>query len=496
MKKRINYSFFEYKVLKARIVCFIIVLSILPALSACNSVTYGSKETDSPASPPVTENGASGYKARYTEDGRRIITIGTWYDKYYVSRHTSIYEDPSVVPSDGTPEGDLQVEIAQRHLEKVREIEQKYNIVLEYVNMTYDGIQESIRTSIQEGSPDVDVYEADLKFAIPAATNGWAESLENLGLAGTDIFTSQNVMKYLRLMGDSHTYLFNPTLTGGTSAYVLSFNLDMIREAGLEDPRDLYDRGEWTWDIWRGYLKRLTIDRSGEGLQDIYGWSGYWTHLLQNLLFSNNAAIAAGEEETLSSEGVVEVLDFIYSIYNVDKTARPWDTSNWDINNRLYAEGLSGFWVGADWLFNEQGGPDLPFEIGVVPWPRGPRGNDATNTLSTPSGSWYFIPNGVEDARLVYDVIFDWVNWYDGDMSLGADTNWSQSMYMNSRNFDYASMMASRPGLDLWESLGGEFGFGITNLLAGRDTPEDIVEQYSALYQQALDRFFGKAVYE
>ena len=294
-------------------------------------------------------------------------------------------------------------------------------------------------------------------------------------------------------MGASDTYLFNPTLSGGTNAYVLAFNLDMIREAQLEDPRDLYDRGEWTWDVWREYLKILTVDRSSEGLPDIYGWSGYWTHLLQNLLFSNNAAIAAGELETMSSSATMEALSFIFDIYNVDKTARPWDTSNWDINNRLYAEGLSGFWVGADWLFQEQGGAGLPFEIGVVPWPCGPNGDDATNTLSTPSGLWYFIPRGVEDARLVYNVIFDWLNWYDGDMDLGADTNWSQSMYMSSRNFGYASSMAARPGLDLWESLGSEFGFGITDLLSGSADPADIAEQYGELFQQALNRFFGKA---
>ena len=198
----------------------------------------------------------------------------------------------------------------------------------------------------------------------------------------------------------------------------------------------------------------------------------------------------------MSSEGAIQVLNFINDIYNVDKTARPWDESNWDINNRLYIEGLSGFWVGADWLFQEQGGIDLPFEIGVVPWPCGPGGNDSTNTLSTPEGLWYFIPSGVEDTRLVYDVLFDWVNWYAGDAALGVDNDWSRRMFMSERNFDYATMMASKPGLDLWESLGRDFGFGISDLLAGRAAPMDIVEEYRDLFQQALDRFFGKGVYD
>ncbi|MCL2124606.1 MAG: extracellular solute-binding protein [Oscillospiraceae bacterium] len=478
--------------MKRRIACLLLAFLMISAFFACAKEDTDNNNASTPDNITADTPVSTGYKARYTEDGRRIITIGTWYDKYYVSKNTSIFDDPSVEPSDGTEEGDRRIAREQMRLDNVREIEKKYNVVIEYVNMTYDGIQESMRTSIQEGAPDVDVYEADIKFAIPAVTRGWAESLEKMGLSGSDIFTEQAVMKYLRLMGYEDTFLFSPTLSGGTNSYVLAFNLELIEEAGLEDPRDLYDRGEWTWDVWREYLKKLTIDRSSQGLPDIYGWSGYWTHLLQNLLFSNNAAIAAGEEEMLSSPGALEVLEFMYSIYNIDKTARPWDSSNWDINNRLYAEGLSGFWVGADWLFSEQGGADLPFEVGVVPWPCGPRGDDSTNTLSTPAGAWYFIPLGVENPRLVYDVMFDWINWYGGDADLGADYTWSRSMYMSERNFDYASMMTARPGLDMWESIGSEFGFNLTDMLDGITEPADIVETFSVQYQQSLDRFFGK----
>ena len=476
-----------------RLISILLIISVIAALCSCSTDSDDTETVTTPTSPSETPTTSpQGHQARYTEDGRRIITIGTWYDKYYFSRHTDIYDDPGIIESDGTPEGDLRIAIAQKRLDRIREIEQKYNVVLEYVNMTYDGVQESIRTSVPAGSPDVDIYEVDLRFAIPYVTRGLAEPLEGLGLAGTDVFTDQSVMKYLRLMGYEETYLFNPTLSGGTSAYVLSFNLDMINEAGLDDPRDLYDAGEWTWDVWREYLNALTIDRSEEGLPDIYGWSGYWTHLLHNLLFSNNAAIAAGETETLSSTATMEVLEFINTIYNIDMTARPWDESNWDINNRLYSEGLSAFWVGADWLFQEQGGADLPFEIGVVPWPCGPNGDDITNTLSMPANLWYFIPRGVEDARLVYDVLYDWVNWYDGDMDLGADNDWSRRMYMSDRNYHYAAMMAAKPGLDLWESLGRSFVFDLVGLITGRETAENIVRNYQNEYQNALDLFFGK----
>jgi ABC-type glycerol-3-phosphate transport system substrate-binding protein len=304
-----------------------------------------------------TAGGSAGGSAKYTGDGRRIITLGTWYDRYYVSEHQDIADDPKMTFP----------ETAQMRLDKMREIEEKYHIVLEYANLTFEGVQESIDSSILEGSPDVDVYEVDIQFGIPAVLSGLAISLEEMGLEGTDVFEEQTAVKYLNLMGQEQSYLFAPSRTGAVNAYVLAFNLDMIRAAGLENPQDLYDRGEWTWDRWREYLSVLTRDADGDGIVDIYGYGGYWTHLLRNLMFSNGTGIAAGTRETLSSPAMLEVLEFIDVLYNVDKTARPWDDSNWNINNELYAAGLSGFWIGADWIFDEQGGVDLPFEMGWRP---------------------------------------------------------------------------------------------------------------------------------
>lgn len=422
--------------------------------------------------------GASAENARYTNDGKRIITIGTWYNQFYFSKHQDIADDPKMAFP----------ETAQMRLDNMRVVEQKHNILLDYVNLTFEGVQESMHASIPDGMPDVDIYEADLQFGIPAVMDGYAVSLESMDLFDTDVFKDQKVMQYLRLPGREESYLFAPAATGGTNAYVLAFNMDMIREAGLENPQDLYDRGEWTWDIWREYLHKLNRDIDDDGIIDIYGYSGYWTHMLRNLLFSNGTAIAAGPTETMSSKETQEVIQFIYELYNEDMVARPWDPSNWDINNSLYAAGLSAFWIGADWLFDEQGGEDLPFEIGVVPWPCGPSGNPETNSHSQPSGNWYFIPEGIAEPRFVYDVMFDWINWYNSDLSVGVDMTWSEDKYMTERNFAYATMMDAKPGFDLWESLG--VSFDISPLLKGEQSPSDLTAEFAPIYQEALAQYF------
>ena len=475
-----------------RIFAALTVAATIAALAACDRAAV-----ENPAVTTVDVDLPPQTSARYTPDGRRIITIGTWQDLYFTSKHTDIYDDPTVPTlSDEDDEEtradkERRIHIAEMRLANIRAIEERYNIVLESVNLTFEGVRESIRVSVTEGVPDVDIYQVDSQFGIPAALEGHAMALEDIGLAGTDVFDRQLVTKHLKLTGQDKSYLFNQSLSGSISAYPLAFNLDMLLAAGLENPQDLYDRGEWTWEVWEEYLRVLTKDTDGDGEPNIYGYSGYWTDMLRNLLMSNGAGIAQSAVQTLDSAPTREVLDFIHTLYNTDKTARPWDGANWEINNTLYAEGLSAFWIGADWIFNQQGGAELPFEIGVVPWPCGPSGNAETNSYSSPDTNWFMIPVGAEDAELIYNVIFDWLNWYDYDLTIGDDRNWSRTNYMTPRNYDYAVMMSQKQGFDLWDSLSRTTGFSLYSLLQGEQDTQGVIEGYSAPFQAALDKYFG-----
>ncbi|MDR0858133.1 MAG: ABC transporter substrate-binding protein [Oscillospiraceae bacterium] len=476
----------------------------LLTLFACGDAA--SPQSDAIGSTAPTSATPKPSTAHYTEDGKRIITIGTWgtlADVFYVSKHTDIYDDTSLPTLDADyPDDDegqaartdaeRRINIAQMRLNKIREIEEKYNVVIELVNLTFAGIQESIRTSIPEGIPDVDIYQVDSQFGIPAVLSGYGVALEDIGLAETDVFNKQAVTKNLQLAGQDKSYLFNQSQNGGLTARPLAFNLTMIEAAGLENPQDLYDRGEWTWEAWEEYLKVLTVDTDDDGTPNVYGYGGYWTDLLRNLLKSNGAGIATGETQTLDSKETREVFDYIHKIYTADKTARPWDGANWEINNKLYAEGVLAFWIGADWIFNEQGYTGLPFEIGVVPWPCGPSGKPETNYASDSDSTWYMIPQGAEDPEFIYNVIFDWLNWYDYDLDIAVDYSWARERYMSERNFEYAQEMSAKQGFDLWESLSKTTNFSLVFLMQGSQDTQALIDQYAESYQAALDTYFAK----
>lgn len=418
----------------------------------------------------------------------RTIRIGTWFAHYYDSTMQDISANPNVTD----PERD------QLNLDNVREVEKKYNVRIEFTNLTWDGVQESISTSILAGHPDCDIYEADLTFGIPAVANGYAQKLEDVLPADADVLTTQNIFYKIDAMVEG-TYLFAmqhaENVVAGT--YPLCFNKTMLDEAGLENPQDLYARGEWTWDKWREYLEKLTVDKDGDGNIDVYGFGSRWDFLVNGLVMSNGGLIAGNQTEGLSSPEVGEALDFIYNMYNVDHFARPWNVDDFNDNQNAYYEGKVACWITAAWIAASNGNDDsaLDFERIWVPFPIGPSGDEATNPRkNSGQGNAYFIPVGVDNPAFVYEVFEAWQNWYHSDFDLrDADMSWWENAAATEENYAVMEYLGdpNHAAPDLFNGLGLPIDW--TALLGAGENPmtaAQFQETYKQTYQDALDAFF------
>lgn len=463
-------------------------LAMVAGLTACGGsaeTSNNTAETTESASSGETETKeeASDSSAASANSGeKRVIKIGTWYDHYYDSTHEDIHDDPSVADE----------ELAQAHFDIVKEVEEKYNVEIEFVNLTYTGIQESINTSILAGQPDCDIYEVDLSFGIGAALNGYATDLEEILPEDSDIRNDQMVFSQVDIGLDKGIYLFqsNSAEMVLANTYMLAYNKQMLDEAGLEDPNALYERGEWTWDKWREYLLALTQDTDGDGVIDVYGYGSRFDFLIYNLLMSNGTAIASSDTENLSSPEVTEVLDFIYNIYNVDHVANPWNSDDFDYNQNCYMDGRVAFWIDAAWISSANEDANLEFDVVWCPWPIGPSGDEATNKFkNVSSGNAWMIPAGVEDPEFVYNVFYDWQNWYHGDTDLrDGDLTWWEDCAITEENYAVMEYMGQRGAFDLWNSLGLEWDW--SQLLNGEMTAAQFQETYKQNVQDALDVFY------
>ncbi len=466
----------------------------LAAAMTFSMAACGSKDDDSTTKADATESQNKTESAATTEDSgnkggapynegeTRTIKIGTWFDIYYDSTHKDIHDDPSVSDE----------ELAQKHFDVVKEVEEKYNVRIEYVNLTWDGIQESISTSILAGNPDCDIYLTDLSFGIPAALNGYAVNLEDVLDSSYDIMGSKQIMAPVDIGKDSGIYLFNPVkgedLVAGT--YMLAFNKQMLDDAGLEDPNVLYEKGEWTWDKWREYMVALTQDKDGDGVTDVYGFGSRYDFLIYLITMSNGTTIASSEKENLSSKEVGECLEFIYNMYNVDHVAMPWDSEDFNHNQNAYTNGEVASWIDAAWISSSNNDAALGFDIIWTPFPIGPSGNKDTNgRKNTSSGNAYMIPVGVKDPELVYAVFQDYWNWYHGDIELrDGDMSWWEDCALTDANYKVMEYVGDAGCFDIWNALGVDYHWD--QLLNGEMTPAQFQETNKQLVQSALDQFY------
>lgn len=474
------------------------------SLAAC------SDGSDNPGqgSTPGTEQGgttgapsAAGGTAHYDSDGNRVILMACWWDRYYDSGDTALDDDPNF---SYTEDGEIKV-ADQMRFDVVAQIEEKYNVKLEWINLTYDGQKESINNSILAGSPDADVYLVDLTMGVPAALNGYCVDLKTVLPADSDLFTDQVVMSYLPLGDDSACLLHTVAAESTVEAtYPLAFNVQLLDDAGLEDPRDLYAKGEWTWDKFNEYATALTLDTDGDGVTDQYGYAGFERETAECLIMSNGASIASGTTQTLTDAKVGEALQQMYDMYNTYGYCKPYnmDDSSGDGNRFEYRSGNVAFWPSAAWIaasnndYPTDGTVGLSFDTAYVAWPVGPSGDAATNAQKLTSGSYYMIPVGIQDPELVYNVFYDYCNYYNFETTVRDDREalwwWYESTGLKTEyqdaNFQCMFDAGMHEGFDLWGNLG--FDYDWKSLIAGEMTPAQFQETYKQQVQDGLDSYF------
>lgn len=484
-----------------RLISLSLVLLMVLALAACTpgDVTTEPNGTNAPSgnNNPSGNNDPTDNKGDNNDNNgkKRTITIGVWWDMYYDSTHTSLTDNPSY----------SGLESDQLMFDVVKIVEDKYNVEFKYVNMTYTGVVESINTSILAGTPDCDIYLCELSFGIAAAMNGLAIDLKTILGDDADVLSDQTILNYLDL-GDGKACLMKQVLGSGTveATYPLAFNKQLLEDANLEDPRDLYARGEWTWDKFVEYCKALTKDTNGDGAVDQYGFAGFKEDVLEQLLMSNGASIASGKTQGLTDAATIETLEFYAKLYNEYNVCAPFPADdNGDVTRFQYRDGNIGFWPSAAWIASSNGDYDLEkgnvlgFDTVYVQWPVGYSGNKETNKGKTTAGSFWFIPTGVEDPKLVYEVFEELSNWYRGEVSVRDDVEtlwWWYSVTAKDEELQYANYdvmfdVGSREQFDIYKSLG--VSWDLEALLNGTMTASQFAETYKNEFQAALDTYFG-----
>ena len=130
--------------------------------------------------------------------------------------------------------------------------EEKYGGKIEWINVTWEKRYEKLAEMIANGE-GVDFFPANDMDAFPkGAVRGMFVPVDDYIDFSSPLWEDVKDINDSLMWNDSH-YCTVLQATGDKVACI--YNRKTMSEAGLEDPADLYARGEWDWDAFESMLK-------------------------------------------------------------------------------------------------------------------------------------------------------------------------------------------------------------------------------------------------
>jgi len=446
----------------------ILVLCLLLVLTACsgggNKPANDPKPTDAPTAAatdaPATE--APSPTPEPVDMGGRVIKVAAWWD---------------LKPA-GATQSDLN------RLAKIEEVEKKYKVKFEFVVVPFEEMVPKFTASVIAGEPFADIIQLEYKAALPAILKGQILKISEFTTDANNINGQGNLLtKYTPIAGDYYAF-DNPTSIGAGMHY----NRNLFKDLGLPDPKELYEKGEWNWDKFLEIAKAATKDTNNDGKPDTYGFAAWSVDAMKHFAVSNGVKIADEEAgiEYLSDPRTVEAAEFLNKLYNVDKVVKVKTGNPMDWNeSHTFKDGDVAMFTVAEWNL---GG--LGFDFGIVPIPAGPNGNPQY-TYANAAASAKFIPNGVKDPQLVYQIFeetFDipMLEEYPGQDYLEGIYGFEDDIAMLREHI-------AGTGLITIDDAFPDFPtYAFTEeIIVKNASPAATAEKYKAQAQEAMDKLLG-----
>lgn len=456
------------------------------SMAACGEKPSGGEDTTPTPTPkneadmtPIEKMDA--YYANYPafDMEGRTIKIAMFYDAYFDSNDTKPEDNPGL----------LDMEMGQQMLDNVRRIEKKYNCKIEYINPGSDALKTSLNTSVVAGTPDYDVYLTQMDWALPLAVNGYFIDLSTFNADYLDINNDQNIIKAFPV---ANTNCFFEKSAKNVTANYMAYNADMLEQLKLEDPLELYAKGEWTWEKFEELCIKATQDTDNNGEPDIYGYGGDLTMTLREFLASNNAVLVKEDgTEGLSDANSLETFQFLGKLYGEDKAARP-------IVDDWY-DGIAG-WINNKCVFGPtqmwilQTTEDINFNYRIVPWPKGPNGS--AEVAGQGFNDYFAIPRGVKDPEKVYQIMEEFFGWFCGDTEFRDQDmiSLAEGCFLEEADVDMAFEIGDWGNKDIWSVIDTDFLVAsvFSGVVSGEFTPAQAVESVKQLFQDEIDAMMGE----
>ena len=432
----------------------------------------GGGDTPTPENTPTTneegqegqENPDSGSSLKTYDDlGGMEITVGDWYS---------------------ADEEDLSTTYAEETSNYRQQIFDQYNFTLTRKSISaWVDMPTKFTTEVMSGNPSVDIwylYQTDVSQ--PLKNN----LLYDLSTVKTVDFSEEKWNQQVKELMTYKGGIYGMSTELEPRAGIF-YNKRIFEDAGIdpEEPYDLQASGEWTWDKFEEYCKKLTQDLDNDGVTDIYAMASFNKDYFKLCAVTNGAQFVTRDadgkyQNATGTQNFIDAMNWGVSLIENKYIMPDPEGAAWDWFITAFRDGECAMQAAEVYTVGSFAGT-MEDEFGFVMFPAGPNGNMAT----VPLDNIVVVPNiEYSDPEFVDKIMFAYNLYTETTPGYSLDDAWKQTYYAQftdtravdetlalmredeHRILDYQSMI---PDTDY-----GDFAYSVYALAA---TPQEQLEE-------------------
>lgn len=350
--------------------------------------------------------------------------------------------------------------------------EERYGGKIEWYQCTHDERYDQLAKAIN-GDEGIDFFYAGDLDAFPKG------AVRQMFIPSDDYIDYDSPLwDGVRELNDSFiwngSHYITATRIAGDNCGVI-YNRKTVREAGLEDPAELYRKGEWNWNTFENMLNKF-VDPANQR----YGIDGWWFEF--GLMATSGVTAVSMENgrliNNLSDPAMERVQNWIYNLYNNDYIAIGSEDYGWNAKPAYIGEGKTLFYPCGLYQFYmkaDEWKRTFGDEAFFVPMPKDPDSDE------------YYIPVGMEAYAFVKGgknpegvarfleckrfVLDDAETLAIADKQMKDDYGWTDEMFEMKESMQ--SLAEKNPVIDLSKGVSADCGELLDNSLrlTARGTP-------------------------
>lgn len=421
--------------LRKKIVSLILCASIVMGLTACKEESGGSSNI----TPSITTSNT------LDDDIRNPVNIEEFVDV----EEADTLENPNLVYL-----GYYDFRVAGDIKPAVKLFEETYGGTIDYQQIPWAGRIEKLQTLISSGdSPDL-VDKEDMTFPYMMSKNVYRDMTEYFEKYMDEPHWTEGYKELIERFAWNGKHYYYPW-TVNALPNCLIYNADVFETLGIEDPKNLYDRGEWDWNSFKATMTEF-MNKNSEAEGGVYG-------ILSSEIFITTGVPLISIDDgkvtnNLNNANIDRAADFLMELRKEGFTKNLGIESDPLATSKMAFLGVGG-WKLADFCKNNS---DQTF--GFVPYPRDPLAdkyyyNTTTFSYMVPSGS----PNPEGSAAFI-----NIIRKCQVDPELQAVVNQSvmNDMQYSQEQFDFMKLFENIDNYDMVLEGYGGFGNELSDIIS------------------------------